>query len=313
MADPIGESHASAARDPEHFRLRVGTAPVNWNNFDLPGWRPVVPFPEILDAMRDAGYTDTEWDESFGADPDALNRERLTRGMAFMGAYRWLDFVDAARFQDDLDVLENFLGILRQIGAAHLIVADRLRPERVACAGAVPQDGSRSLDGAGYSAVASNLSRLADVAARYDLAVHYHNHAGTYVETPTELECLVAAIEPGSVDLCFDTGHFAYGGGDSLTFLREHLNAVGYLHLKDVDADVLDAARRHGWSFQDALRHYIFCPLGDGNARIGEIVSTLRQARYAGWVIIEQDTCRGDSTANAHANLAAVRRFEESA
>ena len=36
--------------------LRVGTAPVNWNNFDLDGWRPEVPYPGILDEMKRAGY-----------------------------------------------------------------------------------------------------------------------------------------------------------------------------------------------------------------------------------------------------------------
>jgi inosose dehydratase len=227
-----------------------------------------------------------------------------------MGAYRWLDLLDASQFRADLSTLKTFLGTLQEIGVAHLIVSDRLRPERVACAGAVPADGSRTLDEAGFKTIATNLSRMAEVVGKHGLAVHYHNHAGTFVESPAELERLIASIEPGSVDLCFDTGHFAYGGGDALAFLRDHLPNIGYLHLKDVDGTVLESARVNGWSFQDALRHYVFCPLGDGNARIGDIVSLLLQDLFAGWVIIEQDTCRGNSTENARANLAAVRRFE---
>ena len=223
MVDQIGESNDASPPGAKPFRLNVGTAPVNWNNFDLPGWRPVIPFPDILDAMRDAGYVDTEWDQSFGVDADVLDRERHARGMTYMGAYRWLDFLDATQFREDLSTLEAFLGTLQKIGVAHLIVADKLRPARVACAGAVPEDGSRSIDETGFKAIASNLSRLAEVVGRHGLAVHYHNHAGTFVETPTELERLVALIEPGSVDLCFDTGHFAYGGGDALAFLREHI------------------------------------------------------------------------------------------
>ena len=306
MDEPPGGTDAASAD-----QLRVGTAPVNWNNFDLPGWRPVVQFPDILDAMRAAGYADTEWDESFGTDPVVLNHERESRGMTFMGAYRWLDFLDANQFREGLATLETFLGTLHKIGVTHLIVADRLRPHRVARAGAIPADGSLSLDAGGYATLASSLSTLADRAARYGMDVHYHNHAGTYIETPIELERFISAIELARVDVCFDTGHFAYGGGDSLGFVQEHLPSIGYIHLKDVDEAVLQAARTQEWSFQDALRHYIFCPLGDGNARIDGIVSTLRRNLFTGWVILEQDTCRGDSTDNARKNLAAVRRFEE--
>ncbi len=303
-------SQAPATGSPGSFRLNVGTAPVNWNNFDLPNWRPVVPFPAILDEMLVAGFDATEWDLSFGAQTEVLNRERMTRGMIFTGAYRWLDFVDSGRFRNDLVELTPFLKTLQEIGADHLIVADRLRPDRVACAGAVPADGSRSLDLPGYRTIAHHLSELAEVSKEHGLAVHYHNHAGTVIETLGELALLIDHLEPGTVDLCFDTGHFAYGGGDSLDFLRNHLPAIGYLHLKDVDANVLHDARTNGWSFTEGLRHFIFCPLGEGSAHIDSIVTTLAGQQFSGYVIVEQDTCRGDSTANARHNLETVRQIE---
>jgi inosose dehydratase len=290
--------------------LRVATAPVNWNNNDLEGWRPVVPFPDILHEMQAAGYRATEWDQNFGTDVETLHRERLRRDIEFVGAYRWLDFANDDRFERDVEAISPFLHTLQGIGASHLIVADTLRPERLAIAGAVPVDGSASLNEGALARVASNVDRLADIAGTFDLSVHYHNHVGSFIETSAEVEALLDHLADSRVDLCFDTGHFAFGGGDALEFLRQYSERVGYIHLKDVDHRVLDQARANRWNFLDALRNYIFSPIGEGNARLEDVIGLLVRDDFQGHVVIEQDTCRGNATENARANLDMVRRFE---
>ena len=119
--------------------------------------------------------------------------------------------------------------------------------------------------------------------------------------------CLIH-LDTSLVDLCFDTGHYAYGGGQPLAFMRDNLEAIGYLHLKDVDATILAEAREQGWSFLEALEHVIFCPLGDGSARIPEILTLLNDSNFAGWVVVEQDTCHGDPTAVARQNRNYIAR-----
>ncbi len=293
--------------------LKIGTAPVNWNNNDLPDWRPAIPFPEILDSMLDAGFLETEWDESFGANVDALNQELQRREMSFTGAYRWFDFLDEHRFGRDIETTRSLLQTLQDIGVRHLIVSDRLREHRVACSGFVPIDGSVSLDSLGYATIAANLARLADLTRPYDISVHYHNHAGTYIETPEEIERLVSRLDLAIVDLCFDTGHYAFGGGDALGFINEHTGSIGYLHLKDIDPEVLELAKANRLSFLDALRQYIFCPLGEGNARVPEIVEHLVKGHFGNYVIIEQDTCRGDATENGRRNLSTIQSIVSAA
>jgi len=285
-------------------QLNVGTAPVNWNNNDLPNWRPLIPFPDILDAMLDAGFLETEWDESFGAQVDDLNDERRRRGMSFTGAYRWFDLLDEDHFARDVAKTRPLLETLQSIGVRHLIVSDRLREHRVACSGFVPDDGSVSLDDSGFAAIGGRLAHLASIADAYDLKVHYHNHAGTYIETPAEVRSLISHLDLNTVDLCFDTGHYAFGGGDALDFIGEHYTSIEYLHLKDVDPEVLQTAKANRWSFLEALKNYVFCPLGQGNANIREVIELLVRERFGGYVIIEQDTCRGDATENGRRNLA---------
>lgn len=289
-----------------HRSLNVGTAPVNWNNNDLPNWRPLIPFPDILDAMLDAGFLETEWDESFGIQVDDLNEERERRGMSFTGAYRWFDLLDEDQFARDVEKTRPLMETLQGIGVRHLIVSDRLREHRVACSGFVPDDGSVSLDDSAFAAMSGRLVRLAEMANDYDLKVHYHNHAGTCIETPGEVRSLISHLDLNAVDLCFDTGHYAFGGGDALDFIDGHFASIGYLHLKDVDPEVLQMAQANRWSFLEALKHYVFCPLGEGSAHISDVIELLIRERFGNYVIIEQDTCRGDATVNGRRNLATV-------
>jgi inosose dehydratase len=132
--------------------------------------------------------------------------------------------------------------------------------------------------------------------------VVFHNHVGTYVETQDETARLLDETDPQLVGWCFDCGHLAYGGGDNLEMIERYGNRIGYVHIKDLDKSILEQAKTHGWSFAQALKSYIFAPLGQGAARIPDVVEKLRLADYEGWVVIEQDTTPGDPTETARKN-----------
>ncbi|HEU0164096.1 MAG TPA: TIM barrel protein, partial [Thermomicrobiales bacterium] len=225
------------------LKVPIAAAPVTWNNNDLENWRPRIPFPDILDRIAGAGYTATEYDGSFGTDSAIVTTEAGKRGLVFCGSYQWFDLQTKGDVIAETLNLVSTLELLQAIHCEHLIVADALRPERVAIAGAVPADGSAALGDDGFARIASNAHRVAAIAAGYGIRSHYHNHVGTYVETPDEVESLVGELDLAQVDLCFDTGHFAFGGGDALRFVEAHLDTIGYVHLKDVNATVLAEAK----------------------------------------------------------------------
>lgn len=282
-------------------QIALATAPVNWNNFDLPNWRTAVPFPAILDEMHAAGYTLTEWDQSFGNNSESLLEEAQARDIAYCGAYRWFDFQDDQQFQANLKAFLPAAAVLQELGVTNLIVADRLRPDRVAIAGRAFRSPERALPENGFQAIARNCLALASAVAPHGLRVHYHNHVGTAVESPEEVASLVNGLDP-SIGICFDTGHFAYGGGDPLAFLQQHAARCTYLHLKDVDPTVVDEARRLEWSFLEALEHIVFPPIGEGDVPFESIADTLLAHQFQGTIVIEQDTCLGDPTAVATGN-----------
>jgi inosose dehydratase len=288
--------------------LKVGTATVNWNNDDLPGWRPFVPFPAILDEMAAAGYAGTEYSPAFGTDAERLMAELSARKLGLAGCYRWLHLRDHNLLEQEMVALQETVGMLVACGSTDLIVADAMSPERIARAGRVPGDGSAGLSDDDWRLLGDGLRLVCEQAEASGVRVHYHNHVGTYVETPTEVDRLLAVTAGDAIDLCFDTGHYAYGGGDPTAFALQHAAQIGYMHLKDVSASVLAGSRAHGWSFLDALRHIIFCEFGDGIVDISKVIDVLKANDYAGWVIVEQDTSARDSTESAKASRAYLRR-----
>lgn len=288
---------------------RLAAAPVTWNNNDLKGWRPLVPFPQILERIASAGYAATEYDDGFGSDVDDLLAGARANDLTYCGSYQWLDLSTPDNVMDASSALRAKLSLMEAIDCRNLIIADSLRPHRVAIAGAVPRDGSESIGRSGFQRIAANAARVAETASRNGISVHYHNHVGTYVETPEEIDALLAELDTSTVGLCFDTGHYAFAGGDARAFVAANSRFIRYLHLKDVDAAVMKQAHAEHWSFLDALRHYVFTDVGSGVAHTKDIMANLADHPASPWIIIEQDTCNDDSTITAARNLRTVQRM----
>ncbi len=303
MAVPV----TSISSDPVSQRPSVGTAPVNWNNDDLPGWGSPVPFPALLDEMAAAGYAGTEFGNGYYRDVERLTSELAVRKLRLAGSYQWLQFRDHEVLEREMVTLSETLEILVGCGSRDLIVADAMSPHRIAIAGQVPNDGSAGLSDVEWTRLGSGLRMVCEQSTALGVRVHYHNHVGTYIETPEEVDRLLHETAGDDLDLCFDTGHFAYGGGDPTAFVLEHGDRIGYLHLKDVSATVLAEAKSQRWSFLDALRQIIFCEFGQGIVDIPKVIAALRSGGYGGWVIVEQDTSARPSTVSATASRTFLR------
>jgi inosose dehydratase len=150
--------------------------------------------------------------------------------------------------------------------------------------------------------LARGLHDLADNLAPLGMSVVFHNHVGTYVETPAETARLLDETDPAKVGWCLDVGHLAYGGGNSLEMLGTYGDRVKHIHLKDVNGEVLARARAEEWSFGQALKTWIFPALGEGIAQVPEVVEALLRRGYDGWFVLEQDTTPDDPKDVARAN-----------
>jgi inosose dehydratase len=133
------------------------------------------------------------------------------------------------------------------------------------------------------------------------LAVAFHPHCAGYVETPDEIARLLDLTDPALIGLTFDTGHYLYGTGANdgaavLAGLERFGSRIRHMHFKDCHPEAASMARMEDWDYFAAVRHGVFCELGQGAVPFGAVTDWLRERSYGGWIVVEQDVLPGLGT-----------------
>lgn len=92
------------------------------------------------------------------------------------------------------------------------------------------------------------------ILAEYGLHVQFHSHADSHVGYQREIERFLENTDPEYVNLCLDTGHVAYYGGDCLQLITRYPERIGYVHLKQVNPAVVVEVLAEDLSFPEAVR-----------------------------------------------------------
>jgi inosose dehydratase len=143
-----------------------------------------------------------------------------------------------------------------------------------------------TLDDDAWKRAGEHLRELAVLVAAEGLELVLHPHVGTLVETDAQVEQALAHTD---VAWCFDSGHLLIGGTDPIDFIARHGDRIAHVHLKDVDATLAAAVRDNTVTLVQATQQGLFRPLGEGDARIDEVVALLERSGYERWLVLEQD------------------------
>jgi len=281
----------------------IGIVPIVWNNADLSDLPPPIPADIVLDEIARLGYAGTQTGIGYPSGPtlaEALER----RGLRLAEVYAALPCTADGPGDDALLIGRGKLRELRAAGGDVLVAALALSPGRIELAGRAANAGGPALRRDGWHRLAEILDTLGGEATDAGCRVAFHQHAGTFVESPAELDHLLDATNPVRVGICLDVGHYLVGGGDPVTALHRYGSRVTHVHLKDVSGAVLADMRagRIG-GFLDALRARIFTEAGSGMLDLPGVLAALASRRYDGWIMSEQDT-----TWNPPSESAAISR-----
>jgi len=281
--------------------IRVANAPCSWGVLEFAGAVEPAGYGTVLDEIRATGYDGTELGDwgFMPTDPQRLRQELASRRLALVGAFVPIAFANPAAHDAGEAAAVKTASLMRDAGAieAFIVLSDDngTVPEREQNAGRITAQ--HRLSGEQWQTYAAGVDRVAR--AVFDatgLRSVFHPHCGGYVETPEEIDELMRRTDPARVGLVFDTGHILYGGGDPQRVLEQHRERIWHVHFKDCDRDVAAAARRERLGYLAAVRKQLFCELGTGAVDFGQVVRTLTNSGYDGWIVVEQDVFPGYGT-----------------
>lgn len=267
------------------FNVKIGINPISWMNDDLPSLGGETPLEVALSEGAQIGYRGFELGNKFPKEPEALR--------AVLGKYQlecvsgWYSGRLASRSaEEEIDAVGPHLRLLAANGSKVMVygeVADAIQGAPVPL-----YQRPRFTSEAAWQAYADKLTTFARYTLSHGVRLSYHHHMGAYVETPADVDKLMALTGP-EVGLLFDSGHITFAGGDPLAVLQKHIARISHVHCKDVRPSVVKLARNRDWSFLQAVINGAFTVPGDGAINFGALLQVLYHHGYAGWLVVEAE------------------------
>lgn len=269
-------------------RLRVGSAPDSWGVWFPEDEQYQTPWYRFLDEVAEAGY---QWIElgPYGylpTDPKRLRDELGSRGLSLSAGTCFTAFHRGDVWQQTWQHVSQIAELVSALGADHIVAI----PEMWRDQATGQQVEARTLDEDAWRSLTSGIDRLARALAdEYGLALQFHPHADSHVDAQPRVERFLEMTDPDRVTLCLDTGHIAYCGGDNLALIEQYPSRIGYLHLKQVDPEVLRDVQASDLSFASAVRREVMSEPPLGAPDLSPIIAASGELDADMFAIVEQD------------------------
>ncbi|MQA11687.1 MAG: TIM barrel protein [Pseudonocardiaceae bacterium] len=267
--------------------LCLGSAPDSWGVW-FPDDAHQVPFGRFLDELVDAGY---EWLElgPYGylpTDPDRLADEVGSRGLKVSGGTTFGALHRPEQWSSMVATTREVAALTAAVGAHHLVfIPPMFRDEKTGAFTEERELSAEQWSGLGRAANELGKSLLED----YDVRLCLHPHADSHIQTQTEIERFLDNTDSRFANLCLDTGHVAYGGGDNLDLIRRFAERIGYVHIKQMELTVLAEVAAENLSFGEAVQRGVCVEPPAGVPNPDEIVTELSTLDSELFVIVEHD------------------------
>lgn len=306
----------------DRVKAIVAGAPVSFGVFELtPEDAETLGPDDVCEILASAEYRGVDLGPVGFLGRGEELRERL-RGHGLPLAGGWVQLplsaesfdASEAGLETALDVFSEAAELASDFGAPlpKPTLADAGSAER----GARPGLGAAGLDDAGWDRLAANLERVTERVRAAGFEPTFHHHAGTFVESPDEIDRLLDRVDVG---LTFDVGHLLIGGGDPLAGMTRWGGRINHLHLKDVDRAELRRVLAAGGGMREVWSSGAFTAFGDGDIDLTAVMRAADAIGYEGWIVVEQDVLpdprtplaefRAQRARDARRNRAALRAW----
>ena len=304
------------------MKATVAGAPVSYGVFEMtPEGAATVSVDEMLASLAEAGYGGVDLGPVGFLGRDAELRSRLAGfGLELAGGWVQLPLSDDEGFEASLPVLRDALRVFSDAAAAG---PERLPLPTLADDGSLarranPGRGAEVdlLDAEAWQRLIANTERAAGMIRAAGFEPTFHHHAGTFVESPDEVDRFLAGVD---VDLTLDTGHLLIAGGDPVDAVERWGDRINHLHLKDVDRVELRRVLAAGGGMAEVWMSGAFVAFGQGDLELERVMSAMDERDFDGWIVVEQDVLnapdvaidafRRARSADQHTNREALRAW----
>jgi sugar phosphate isomerase/epimerase len=267
--------------------LCLGSAPDSWGVWFAEDEHQV-PYARFLDELAGAGY---RWLEigPYGylpTDPKRLAEEVAARGLQVSGGTTFGALHRPHEWSAMLAETRRVAELTAALGAHHLVfIPPMFRDERT---GDYTEDPTLTTEQ--WTALGKAADELGKILLDdYDVRLCLHPHADSHIQTQPEIERFLDTTDSRYANLCLDTGHVAYGGGDNLDLIRRYAERVEYVHIKQMDPDVIDQVNTEGLSFGEAVKRGVCVEPPAGVPDPAGVIDALSIVGGDRFVIVEQD------------------------
>ena len=279
------------------WNVRIGINPLSWMNDDLPSLGGETPLETALKEGAEIGYEGFELGNKFPKDGPGLKAKLGEYGLVCVSGW-YSGFLaevpagmtDAEAVAAEIARCHEHMAKLQYNGVNVVVYGE--------CAGTVQGQIDTPVakrpqfaNDAQWKAYAERLNAFGEhLLKTYGIKLAYHHHMGAYVESPADVDKLMALTDPAKVFLLFDTGHAYFGGASNpVDVLKKHVKRVVHVHCKDVRTPVIAQARNDSWSFLNGVINGTFTVPGDGSIDYAAVLKTLKDNGYEGWLVVEAE------------------------
>ncbi len=267
--------------------IRVGSAPDSWGVW-FPADPQQTPYGRFLDEVSSSGY---EWIElgPFGylpTDPQRLQDELDAHGLRLSAGTVFEHLHQPDSWNAVWDQVKDVAALTAAVGGKHVVVIPEMW--RDPATGAVLED--RQLTPEQWAKKTTDVDSLGKAMLdEYGVALQYHPHADSHVGLQDEVYRFLESTDPQYVNLCLDTGHISYCGGDNLAIIQKYPDRIGYLHLKQVDPAVVAKVDSEDLPFGEAVKLGAMIEPPLGIPELPPLLQAIEKLDTDVFAIVEQD------------------------
>ncbi|MBC7151300.1 MAG: myo-inosose-2 dehydratase [Rhizobium sp.] len=267
--------------------ISYGTNPIAWSNDDDRSLGAHISLEQCLDETAKIGFDGIEKGHKFPQDPAGLKAVLEPRGLRYVSGWHSLNLLTHT-IEEEKAAMQPALDLLKAMGSKVIIVCET--SNAIHGNDAVAVNDRPKLADAAWKAFGAGVEALAEYAAAQGIALVYHHHMGTIVESEEEIDKLMAHTGPHA-KLLLDTGHCLFGGGNPERVAKNHMHRVGHIHAKNIRPVIARQVRDENLSFLEGVRRGVFTVPGDveGGVDFLPVLRIAAEHGYQGWLVIEAE------------------------